>query len=117
MKRELTPPDLTRRLQDLEKAIAQNERRQRRLQRAVARGKPSPDAPLRSAPSTPPPPAKDGCDRPVRFTQDNASIFMSGNLEELDVRHVTPTERRNRFLLLLAFLAAILLGIVYMMRP
>ncbi len=117
MKRESTSPEVLRRLRDLEKAIAQNERRQRRLQRGVAREKPLPVTPMRSAPATPPPPPAPGRDRPVRFTEDNASIFMSGNLEEFDVRHITPSERRNRFLLLLAFLAAIMLGIVYMMMP
>ncbi len=42
---------------------------------------------------------------------------MSGSLEALDVRHVTLSERRNRYLLLLVFLVAILVGIFYMIMP
>ncbi len=128
MKNQTTLPELGRRLQHLEKAIAQNERRQRRLQRAVAKGKPirttGEPPPKRGSPSTspppsspPPPPAGVSHDHPVRFTHDNAPIFMSGSLEALDVRHVTLSERRNRHLLLLVFLVAILVGIFYMILP
>lgn len=122
MHKRVTSPELAQRIQQLEKAIKANERHQRRLQRAMAKGKPLRAPSLRPVedprpPSQPLPERQPFDDRPVKFDRDNAPIFMSGSLEALDVRHVTPTERRNRFLLLLIFAMAVLVGIIYMLWP
>lgn len=110
--------DLEKRRQAIEKAICENERLQRRVSRAVARRKPI--ASVVPTIQTSPPQAEAGKpamvrETPVRFTHDNAPIFMSGNLEELRVRSATPDQRRNRMVLLLVFMAVILFGVVYML--
>ncbi len=123
MKYRATSPELAQRLQHLEKEITRNERRQRRLQRALAGRKPIRTAaapPLKDLPRHESPPvyeSKTSAEKPVKFDHDNAPIFMSGSLEALDARHVTPTERRNRFLLLLFFVIAVLVGVFYMLIP
>lgn len=114
VKRDRSSPVLERRLRGLKQAIAENERRQRRLARALARGRPPPlcskTGSIRQAPDLP---VVSGSPSAVRFTHDNAPIFMSGNLEELRGRCMTPAESRNRRRVLLVFMAIILTGVLY----
>ncbi len=119
MKKTAGSSTLSRRLQMLERQIAENERCQRRLRRVLVKGKPGAAASARnvktaSLPSTPPS-SPSGGRMAVRFTEDNAPIFMSGNLEALDFRSTTPGERRNRRLLLLLFLTAVMVGVLYLL--
>lgn len=116
MKHEVS--NLENRLRELERAIVDNERRQRRLERALARGAsvslPSATRTATILPAKPEAPSTSGTTATVCFTAANASIFMSGNLEEARVRNVTPTESRNRRRVLAIFAAAVATGILYM---